>query len=418
MSSNKKFFLESAPLLLIILIDGMGLGLVFPILNNLIVDSSSQFVGLLSESSRNFIFGAIVAIFMLCWFIGAPFLGDLSDNIGRKKSLTICLWGASAGYFISGIGVTVNSITLLIVGRMIAGFTSGSQPIAQAAIVDMSEPEHKTRNLSLVLLSLSIGFILGPLLGGILSNKAIVPWFSYSLPLYFAGIVSLLNVVFLQMLFHETFIKTAQVKVKLHRAIQIFSSAFKHEKIRNLSIIFLIMVFGWSSFYTFISMFLLKKFAFTPFNITLFMAVMGIGFGIGNGFLANYCAKRFNLQSTVIVTLLASSIGILLTVVSESPLIAWICIIPIAALLSVAYAMILTIFSNQVDANSQGWVMGITGAIIALTFGINSLFLGVLATLGVDVPLYISCFGILLSGILMVFFKEEQNVLGVEEIEA
>src|ERR1700737_993839 len=98
MSSNKKFFFVAAPLLLILLIDGMGLGLVFPILSNLLVDSSSHFLATFSEGGRNFIFGAIVAVFMLCWFFGAPFLGDLSDSIGRKKSLMICLVGAAIGY--------------------------------------------------------------------------------------------------------------------------------------------------------------------------------------------------------------------------------------------------------------------------------------------------------------------------------
>lgn len=411
-SNNKNFFVEAVPLLLILLIDGMGLGLVFPILNNLIIDPSSQFAATLSESARNMMFGGIVAIFMLSWFIGAPFLGDLSDNIGRKKALMICLLGAAGGYLVSGLGVTVHSLTLLILGRVIAGFTSGSQPIAQAAIVDISAPEDKTRNISLILLALSLGFILGPLVGGIFSNKALVPWFSFSLPFYFATAISLLNALLLHILFHETFTaKTQSVKLKFHRAIEIFVSAFKHDKIRILSIIFLVMVFGWSSFYTFISMFLLKKFNLSPFDITLFMAVMGVGFGIGNGFLTNYCAKRFALQKTVITTLMLGAFAILITVLGSTVTCAWVCIIPIAASVSVAYAMILTIFSNQVDSQSQGWVMGITGAIIALTFGINSLLLGFLSSLGVNGPLYLSFMGLLVSALLMFFFREDKASL-------
>ncbi|MBA2654741.1 MAG: MFS transporter [Gammaproteobacteria bacterium] len=407
MSSKNNFFIAAAPLLLILFIDGMGLGLVFPILNNLIVDPSSHFIALsYSESARNFIFGAIVASFMLSWFFGAPFLGDLSDNIGRKKSLMICLIGATLGYLISAVGIMGNSIVLLILGRIVAGFTSGSQPIAQAAIIDISEPQHKTRNISYILLALSLGFIFGPLLGGVLSDKSIQPWFNFSLPFFFAAGISLLNALFLQFLFIETFTKTQNVKIKLHRAIEIFIAAFRHEKIRVLSLIFLIMVFGWSSFYTFISMYLLKKYNFDAFHITLFMAFMGVGFGIGNGFLANFCAKRFNLRATVIVTLFLGSVGILITVMAERPLYAWWSIIPIAALLSVAYALILTIFSNQVSDTAQGWVMGITGAIMALTFGINSLMLGLLSTLGVNVPLYISISGLAASAMLMFLFKD------------
>lgn len=410
MSPNKKFFISAAPLLLIILIDGMGLGLVFPILNNLIVDPHSHYVAAtLTDTTRNFIFGGIVASFMLSWFFGAPFLGDLSDNIGRKKSLMICLLGATIGYLISGLGVTLNSMSLLIIGRVIAGFTSGSQPIAQATIIDLSDPLQKTRNISFVLLALSLGFIFGPLAGGILSNKALVSWFNFSLPFYFAAFISLVNALLLHKLFKETFNQKSRMKIKWHRAISIFQSAFRHEKIRYLSLIFLIMIFGWSSYYTFISMYLLKKYSFGAFEITLFMAVMGIGFGIGNGFLANFCAKRYNLQTTVIISLLLGASGILLTVLTDTPNYAWICIIPIATLLSAAYAITLTIFSNQVDENAQGWVMGITGAIIALTFGINSLMLGLLSILGVNTPLYISVIGLAISALMMLYFKENKQ---------
>ena len=408
MSSNKQFFLAAAPLLLILFIDGMGLGLVFPILNNIIVDPNSHFIATtFTETTRNLIFGTIVSLFMLSWFFGAPFLGDLSDSIGRKKSLLICLLGAAIGYLISGAGVTLNSLSLLILGRLVAGFTSGSQPIAQAAVIDLSTPEHKARNISFILLALSLGFVFGPLIGGILSNNAFVSWFNYSLPFYFAAGISLLNAFFLQIFFNETFTRSLNINIKLHRAISIFTSAFRHVKIRSLSFIFLIMIFGWSSFYTFISMYLLKKYHFDGFHITLFMAAMGIGFGIGNGFFANFCAKRFSLQSTVTWTLSLGAIGILLTVSSDSPSYAWACIIPIAMLLSVAFTMMLTIFSNQVDENSQGWVMGITGAIMALTFGLNSLLLGLLATFDFNMPLYISISGLLVSAVMMRLFKDE-----------
>ncbi len=75
---------------------------------------------------------------MICWFFGAAILGDLSDSVGRKKSLMICLIGAFLGYLLSAIAIAFHNFWFLILGRIIAGFTSGSQPIAQAAIVDIS----------------------------------------------------------------------------------------------------------------------------------------------------------------------------------------------------------------------------------------------------------------------------------------
>ena len=186
MSTAKKepgFFLRAAPLFLVLFIDSMGLGLVFPILNALVIDPHSNFISYhLDSNARNLLFGFTISIYMFCWFFGAAFLGDLSDQIGRKNALMICLLGACFGYLLSALAVVLNSYLLLLIGRIIAGFTAGSQSIAQAAIVDISLPEHKARNLGLILFFASLGFIVGPMIGGTLSTSSLVSWFNYAMP--------------------------------------------------------------------------------------------------------------------------------------------------------------------------------------------------------------------------------------------
>ncbi len=269
-SSN--FFTSAAPLFLAIFVDGMGLGLLFPILNTLLVDPQSGFISVAAILTlRHFVFGATVSIFMLCWFFGAAFLGDLSDIIGRKKSLLICLIGSCFGYLISAIAVGVHSLTLLLLGRIIAGFTAGSQSIAQASIVDISAPEHKTRNIGYILFFCSFGFIFGPLCGAFFSNNHFVSWFDLATPFYFASLISLINALLLAKLYRETFTRTAAINIKLHRAVTIFISAFQHHKVRHLSVILLLMLLGWSSFYSFISMFLAGRYQFDTSEIGLFI---------------------------------------------------------------------------------------------------------------------------------------------------
>lgn len=409
-TSNKKFLLAASPLFLILFIDSMGLGLVVPLLNALIINPDSGFFTGVSANLRNFIFGSTMGIFMLCWFFGASFLGDLSDQIGRKKSLMICLIGAFLGYLLSAIGVLIDSFSLLLIGRMIAGFTAGSQAIAQATIVDISPPEHKARNLGLILFFISIGFIFGPLLGGLFSDPNILPWFNYTTPFYFAALLSLLNLILLYFLFHETFYKTGKVKIKIHHAINIFVSAFRHEKIRTLSITLLIMVFGWSGFYSFISMFLLREYNFSTLNISLYMALMGIGFGIGTGILVDYCTKYFSLKNNVLFGSIIGCIAAFITVAIPSPFSAWLTVVPLSIAMAVVYSVLLTIFSNQVDADSQGWIMGITGAIMAAAFGLNGIVVGVLADLSPKIPLIITVLGLGLTAILTQFFHNGKKI--------
>jgi len=400
--NTSKFFLAAAPLFLVLFIDSMGLGLVFPILNSLVIDPHSHFIAnSLSTNARNLLYGLTISIYMFCWFFGAAFLGDLSDQIGRKKSLMICLLGACGGYLASALAVVINSYILLLVGRIIAGFTAGSQSIAQAAIIDISEPAHKARNLGLILFFCALGFVVGPMIGGVLSASTLVPWFNYAMPFYFAALISLLNAALLWFIFQETFLRTKKLHLQLHYALKIFIAAFKQENIRELSIIFFVMIFGWSGLYSFISMYLLRVYHFDSLQNGFYMGLLGVGFGIGTGFLVDPLTKRFSLKQCMIGNCLLVALGTALTITAPAEIYVWIYDVFIGATMAIAYSTMLTLFSNQVDARSQGWVMGITGSVMAFAFGLSGLLTGLLANLSPETPLIISTLSLILSAALM-----------------
>ena len=344
---------------------------------------------------------------MFCWFFGAAFLGDLSDQIGRKKGLMICLVGAALSYLLSAIAVISNSYWLLIVGRIIAGFTAGSQSIAQAAIVDLSEPGHKARNLGLILFFSSLGFVFGPMVGGVLSDSSLSHWFNFAMPFHFAAIISTINAILLYFLFNETFFHEHKIRFKFYHAIQIFIAAFKDEKIRELSMVMLVMIFGWSGFYSFISMYLLQMYHFTGLQVGCYMGLMGVGFGVGTGFLVDQFTKRFSLKKCVIGACLFVALGAFLTITAPQSIYVWFYALIVAMAMALAYSPILTLFSNQVDEDSQGWVMGITGAITAFAFGLNGLLVGLLADMSPKIPLMITIISLLLAaGLMKLIFKE------------
>lgn len=409
--TGKKFLIAASPLFLALFIDGMGLGLLFPVLNAIIVaPTGSLLPAHFGVSMRNFTYGLTLGIFMICWFFGAAYLGDLSDHIGRKKSLIIGLVGAFIGYFLSAIAVIVSSLTLLFLGRVIAGFTAGSQAIAQAAIVDLSTEEEKPKNIGLILLAISLGFIFGPILGGVLSDNDLISWFSFSTPLYFAAIISLLNAIMVWLLFTETFYKRGKIKIKLYNAIEIFISAFKDLRVRKLSIIFLIMILGWSNYFTFISVFLLRKYNFSVVDISLFLGCLGVGFGIGCGILPDPLTKRFPLKNVVAWGSGITALLILITIIAPHPLWLWLEVVPLGAAGAVSYSVIVTIFSNQVDANSQGWVMGIVGAILAFCFGFTAIVSSLLINLSIYWPLIIAVLGMSMVAWLMTNYPSNSKL--------
>lgn len=408
-----KFFISALPLFLVLFLDGMGTGLVFPMLTSIIMDPNASFLAPdTSSEMRNWIFGLIVGIYMICWFFGAAVLGDLSDSIGRKKSLLYCLAGSFLGYLLAAFGVVFKSVAVIILGRVIAGFTSGSQPIAQAAIVDLSTEKTKSRNIGFILLSLSLGFVVGPILGGLLSDKNLIPWVDFATPFYFVAIISLLNALFLLIFFKESYTKTKKGRINPLLAISIFTSAFKSKRIRYLSVFFLVFILGWSNFYTFISPFLFKKFGFPPLEVTLFMALLGMGFALGFGILPSLCARWFSLKTSVVSSIFISAFFVLLTLVIPKPIGAWVAALPIGAFISLAYTNSISIFSNQVDASSQGWIMGITGAILALSFGIVGLSSGVVEAESKNVPLILSFAFLIVSALFLSFERDGKPIKG------
>jgi MFS transporter, DHA1 family, tetracycline resistance protein len=403
---RNKSLAGAMPLFLVIAVDSMGLGLLFPILSSMIIDPNSVFLAhSASVFKRELIYGMIIGIYMICWFFGAAILGDLSDVVGRKRSLVVCLFGACAGYILSGVAIGMHSVVLLIAGRVIAGFTAGSQPIAQAAIVDISSEEKKARNIGFILLAVSVGFVIGPLVGGVTSDHRIVSWFNFSTPMYVAAVVSLLNALLLWITFKETHTITRQVKIRLYYAIQVVVEAFRHKKIRYLSLVLLVFISGWGEYFGFITQFLLRRYHYSPLEASLFMMVMAIGFSIGFGVLVDWFSTRVSLKKCVIGGLVISGVMTIITFSTFVPALAWVFSVVIGMTIALAYSDIVTLFSNQVDDSEQGWVMGVTNAVMALSFGITTFFTGFAAQYGASVPLIWGAAGMLIAAGLMVFAK-------------
>lgn len=395
-------FKRLMPLLLVLFIDSMGMGLFFPVLSILIIDPSQKFLSPNhSMEERQFIYGVIISVYMFSWFFGAAILGDISDFIGRKKSLLICLGGAVIGYAAAGWSIAVDSIALMVIGRLIAGFTAGSQAIAQAAIVDLSDASNKSRNMSWMVLTLSLGFLMGPILGGILSSSTLISWFNYTIPMYFAAFISLLNIGLLAYLFNESFIPHKKLELHWFRAIEVFISAFKHQQVRKLSVVLLLMEIGWGAYFSFIVTFLINLFHFTALESGLFLSLVALGFSCGSGIGVPLCLKYMSLRRSVINSFIVAGLMILWMVITGSLWVSLVVAFFVGTSIAVCYSNILTMFSNQVSTTEQGWVMGMTGSVGALCFGLTSLLGSVVSFLGLSAPMIIGALSFLAGAVVL-----------------
>jgi MFS family permease len=378
------------PLFLVIIIDTMGFGLIVPVLSPLFMAKDGGILpATTSVAVRDFLFGLSLAGFTATMLLGAPFLGDLSDYIGRKKVLIISLLGTAVSLAISGLGIIIHSVTLILVGRCCAGFAAGSQPIAQAVIADISSEKNKAIYMGLLGFASCLGFIIGPIIGGYFSNPNLVSWFNYSTPFFLAACFAFLNAVSVLVTFKETYFPKTKAKLQLLKGLMVFISAFTHKNIRRLATVFLLYQTGFAVYLTFVSIFIVQAFHYSTIGVGHFMTYFGIVLAFAYLVMVPIAVKFLNLETAVKISLLIAGLG-MVTLFWPTELIIWLSLIPIGICNGLTFTSMLTILSNSVDPDSQGWIMGVTSSVVAAAWGIGALLAGALGSLHVFLPFIIS----------------------------
>lgn len=409
MSSHRSTLSAVLPLFLVLFIDGMGLGIIFPILNPIYMDPIHGILGATTtEAARAFYYGLTLFVFPACMFFATPILGDLSDSIGRKKVLLICLLGAASSYFITAMGVYFHAALLIIIGRMVAGFTAGSQAVAQAAIIDVAPADKKALYLGWLMLPVSFGFVAGPLISGYMADANLVSWFNLTTPLYFACLFSLCNALYLLFAFTNPRAAAGQVKLKLHQAVGLFLVAFKHPKMRILSLAYLAMNLGWAVYFQYVSFYLMQHFNYNGQMLGLFMGTLSLGFALGFTLTTKYLFKYFSYVKGVALSWFIAAIGVVVTVAPPVAWPAWFAAILIGLFIAPSYSGILTLYSHTVDETRQGWAMGVASSVGAVGFAIMSIVPSWLSQLAAWVPLTCGAIFLLICAIIMLFYREVQ----------
>jgi len=128
--------------------------------------------------------GWLVAVYSLAQVLATPLLGKISDRVGRKPVLFVSLLGTALGFFLMG---WAGALLWLFVARIIDGVSGGSLGAAQAYIADITSPEERSKAMGLLGAALGVGFVIGPALGGIMSQ------ISMGAPFHLAGVLALVN---------------------------------------------------------------------------------------------------------------------------------------------------------------------------------------------------------------------------------
>lgn len=393
--------------LLTIFVDLLGFGIVIPIIPLLLANPASPDYILAKNTNftEGYIFlGAIVAIFSFMQFLAAPILGQLSDKYGRKKLLAFSLAGSALGYLLFALGIILKNIPLLFLSRALDGVTGGSVSVAQAAVADITNPAQRARNFGLIGAASGLGFILGPFLGGKLSDPTLVSWFNAATPFYFAALLSLINVISVLFFFRETLIhKRRRVKIKWARAfLNIFLAAsLKH--LRRLYWATFLFQAGFAFYTTFFSIFLIIQFNFTQGEIGNFFSYVGVWIALTQAVIIRFLTRHFPEDIILKISLLASGLAILLFFIPTG----WVellLVTPIFAIFTgLTQATMPGLISKLTPVSRQGEALGISTSLQALAQALSPVLSAYIATILIpQAPIAISAFIIILAALVLI----------------
>jgi len=345
-----------------LLIDFTGFGIIIPVLPRLIEELTGGGISVAA------VYGGWLTIsYSAMQFIGAPVLGGLSDRFGRRPVLLASLLGLGLDYVFLAFAPT---IAWLFVGRIVAGITGASFTTAMAYIADVSEPEKRAQNFGMVGAAFGIGFIVGPVVGGLFSQ------FGLRVPFLISAGLALVNWLYGYFILPESLAKENRRAFDWKRANPIGSLLHirKYPALAGLLVaLFLLYVAGHSvqSSWTYYTM---EKFHWNEAMVGYSLGFVGVVVGIVQGGLIRVIIPKIGQVKAVFYGLVLYIIGFVLFAFATESWMMFAFTLPycLAGIFGPAMQGLL---SNDVPANEQGELQGVTAGLMGLSAIIGPLIM-------------------------------------------
>ena len=280
-----------------LLLDMLGLGIVFPILPKLI----EQMVGG-GVAEAAIAYAVVLSVYALMQFLCAPLLGVLSDRFGRRPVLLVAMLGLGLHYVVLTFAP---DLTWIIVGRILGGACGASLAPASAYIADVSPPEKRAANFGLIGVALGISFVLGPALGGVLGEIHL------RLPFVAAAVLSFGGLLFGIFVLPESLAPEPRRPIVLARTNPVGSlrAVLKYAAVSRLLPIFVVALLGQIGLQALWVPYVSYRYGWGPIEVGLSLALVGVLLALSQGVLVGRLVGRFGEMQTLIGGLTVGIIG-------------------------------------------------------------------------------------------------------------
>lgn len=338
-------------IILVIALNAIGIGLIFPILPSLLQE-------LTGSSEISVTYGLVLAAYAAMQFLFSPILGLLSDRFGRRPVLILSLAGAAIDYLIMAF---TPSLAVLVIGRLIAGITSANMAVASAYIADITEEKDRAQRFGWMSAAFGIGFIVGPVIGGLLSG-----WFIRA-PFLAAAALNAVNLVLALLILKES--RTPAREPLDLKALNPFAPlrwAFSFPALAPLIAMFLIFAINGDIPGTIWVLYGAEKFGWDQLTMGASLAVFGLFAALTQAFLTGPVTKRLGEQRTIMVAIAADCIAFVAIGFAAAGWVPFV-LAPLFALGGIGHPALQSLMSAQVGENRQGELQGVLASAASLT---------------------------------------------------
>lgn len=339
-------------IMMTITLDAIGIGLIFPVMPDLIESVTG---GTLSSAA---LWGGVLATsFAVMQFIFGPIVGSLSDSFGRRPVLLVSLAMMALAYLAMALAPT---IWLLLAARLLAGITSATQSTATAFIADISAPQDRGRRFGLIGACFGVGFILGPMIGGLVAG------IDTRAPFYAAGAMALANLILGIFVLPETVTDATRRPFTWSRAnpVGALKSLVKLPGLQRPLLTFLIIAIAMNVYPAIWAFYGKARFDWDTTMIGYSLGVYGLSYALGQAFLVGPLIKRFGEHRAAYYGMCVDVVTLTALGIVTSGTLA-LMLTPITALGGVVTPAMQALLSRQTPDNAQGELQGVLASLNA-----------------------------------------------------
>tara|TARA_B110001454_G_scaffold219111_1_gene250060 strand:- start:70440 stop:71663 length:1224 start_codon:yes stop_codon:yes gene_type:complete len=327
-----------------IMLDMIGIGLIMPVLPDVI----RRFISDPGQVTENF--GYFIAIYAVMQFVASPILGGLSDQFGRRPILLGSLLGAGIDYIFMALAPSLN---LLFLGRIIAGLTGASMTVANSYIADISDDSNRSSNFGMIGAAFGIGFIAGPIIGGLLGH------FGPQMPFYGAAVLNILNFLFGLFILPES-LKKENRRVVNWKKLNPFTTIVNTMKIPAMSLFVLtyaLLFLAGNVHPSVWTLYTESKFGWNSIQVGISLSFVGLIYGMSQSLLTSKLVPKWGEQKSLVIGIFFNAFGFLLYGIAPF---GWMMygIMVLSALQGLSMPCLQSIMTKKVDVRYQGELQG------------------------------------------------------------